>query len=63
MKRFLIVIIHLFIYKSTQQQCELSCKEQHCDVKTPKELTLARFEPTFFCSGGGGDNHCTTPAG
>jgi hypothetical protein len=42
--------------KYKQQQCESSHKEQHC-IKSPKPYTLARFEPTIFCSVGGDDDH------
>jgi hypothetical protein len=38
-------------------------REQHCNVLSPKNhtYTLARFEPTLFCSAGGDDDHFATP--
>jgi hypothetical protein len=58
-------IFLLISLKYTQQKCDLSSKEQHCNVCTKSQATytLARFETKILCSVGGGDDHYTTPPG
>jgi hypothetical protein len=58
---FKIVFLALISLKYTHCICELSCLNSSAMYKVLKTYTLARFEPTIFCSVGG--DHYTKPPG